>query len=94
MTPRSRRIHLGHIGVKSIIPFGRACEKYNLEWMEDVIHWWYTDLLKEITDASPTPTLTCEEIYELADFEKLCSAHAVDKIRPDLSTSGGILRHA
>jgi L-alanine-DL-glutamate epimerase-like enolase superfamily enzyme len=60
--------------------------------MEDVIPWWYTDLLKEITDASPTPTLTGEDIYEIADFEKLCSNHAVDKIHPDLSTSGGILR--
>jgi len=84
--------HLGHIGVKSIIRLGRAYEKYNLEWMEDVIPWWYTDLLKQITDASPTPTLTGEDIYEIADFEKLCSNHAVDKIHPDLSTSGGILR--
>jgi len=49
-------------------------------------------VLKEITDASPTPTLTGEDIYEIADFEKLCSNHAVDKIHPDLSTSGGILR--
>ncbi len=65
--------HLGHIGVKSIIRLGRAYEKYNLEWMEDVIPWWYTDLLKEITEASPTPTLTGEDIYEVADFEKLCS---------------------
>jgi L-alanine-DL-glutamate epimerase-like enolase superfamily enzyme len=59
--------------------------------MEDVIPWWYTDMLKEITAASPTPTLS-EDIYEIADFEKLCSNHAVDKIHPDLSTSGGILR--
>ncbi len=50
--------HLGHIGVKSVIRLGRAYEKYNLEWMEDVIPWYYTDLLKEITDASPTPTIT------------------------------------
>ena len=84
--------HLGHLGVKSIIRLGRAYEKYNLEWMEDVIPWWYTDLLKQITNASPTPTLTGEDIYELADFEKLCSNHAVNKIHPDLSTSGGILR--
>lgn len=84
--------HLGHIGVKSAIRLGRAYEKYNLEWMEDVIPWYYTDLLKEITDASPTPTLTGEDIYEIADFEKLCSQHAVDKIHPDLATSGGILR--
>ncbi len=84
--------HLGHIGVKSIIRLGKAYEKFNLEWMEDVIPWYYTDLLKEITDASPTPTLTGEDIYEIADFEKLCKNHAVDKIHPDLATSGGILR--
>jgi L-alanine-DL-glutamate epimerase-like enolase superfamily enzyme len=50
--------HLGHIGVKSVIRLGRAYEKFNLEWIEDVIPWQYTDLLKEITDASPTPTIT------------------------------------
>ena len=84
--------HLGHIGVKSVIRLGKAYEKFNLEWMEDVIPWYYTDLLKEITTASPTPTLTGEDIYELADFETLCKNHAVDKIHPDLATSGGILR--
>jgi L-alanine-DL-glutamate epimerase-like enolase superfamily enzyme len=84
--------HLGHIGVKSVIRLGKAYEKYNLEWIEDVIPWQYTDLLKMITDASPTPTITGEDIYEIADFEKLCSMHAVDKIHPDLATSGGILR--
>ena len=55
--------HLGHIGVKSVIRLGKAYEKFNLEWIEDVIPWYYTDLLKEITDASPTPTLTGEDIY-------------------------------
>jgi L-alanine-DL-glutamate epimerase-like enolase superfamily enzyme len=84
--------HLGHIGVKSAIRLGRAYEKYNLEWMEDVIPWYYTNLLKEITDNSPTPTLTGEDIYEISDFENLCKNHAVDKIHPDLATSGGILR--
>ena len=78
--------------MKSGIKLGKAYEKFNLEWMEDVIPWYYTDLLKEITDASPTPTITGEDIYEIADFEKLCSVHAVDKIHPDLATSGGILR--
>ena len=65
--------HLGHIGVKSVIRLGKAYEKYNLEWMEDVIPWYYTDLLKEITTESPTPTLTGEDIYRIEDFEKLCS---------------------
>ncbi len=84
--------HLGHIGVNSCIRLGRAYEKYNLEWMEDVIPWYYTDLLKRITQESPTPTLTGEDIYREEDFEVLCSNHAVSKIHPDLATSGGILR--
>ncbi len=84
--------HLGHIGVNSVIRLGKAYEKYNLAWMEDVIPWYYTDLLKRITDSMPTPTLTGEDIYHLSDFEVLCSNHAVSKIHPDLATSGGILR--
>ena len=84
--------HLGHIGVKSVIRLGKAYEKFNLEWMEDVIPWYYTDLLKEITQESPTPTLTGEDIYKIEDFETLCREHVVDKIHPDLATSGGILQ--
>ncbi len=83
---------MGHIGVKSCIRLGRAYEKYNLEWIEDVIPWYYTDLLKRITEQSPTPTMTGEDIYREEDFEVLCSQHVVSKIHPDLMTSGGILR--
>jgi len=83
--------HLGHLGVKSIIRLGKAYEKYNLSWMEDVIPWTYTDLLKQISDESPTPILTGEDIYLKEPFEVLCSRHAVGKIHPDLATSGGIL---
>jgi len=83
--------HLGHLGVKSIIRLGKAYEKYNLSWMEDVIPWMYTDLLKEISDQSPTPILTGEDIYLKEPFKVLCEKHAVSKIQPDLATSGGIL---
>jgi len=83
--------HLGHLGVKSIIRLGKAYEKYNLSWMEDVIPWTYTDLLKEISDQSPTPILTGEDIYLKEPFRVLCEKHAVSKIHPDLATSGGIL---
>lgn len=84
--------HLGHIGVKSCIRLGQAYEKYNLSWIEDVIPWYYTDLLKHITQESPTPTLTGEDIYREEDFEVFCSQNVVSKIHPDLATSGGILR--
>jgi L-alanine-DL-glutamate epimerase-like enolase superfamily enzyme len=83
--------HLGHLGVKSIIRLGKAYEKFNLSWIEDVIPWTYTDLLKEISDQSPTPILTGEDIYLKEPFRVLCEKHAVSKIHPDLATSGGIL---
>jgi L-alanine-DL-glutamate epimerase-like enolase superfamily enzyme len=83
--------HLGHLGVKSIIRLGKAYEKYNLAWMEDVIPWQYTDLLKQITAESPTPILTGEDIYLKESFRVLCENHAVSKIHPDLATAGGIL---
>jgi len=83
--------HLGHLGVKSIIRLGKAYEKYNLSWMEDVIPWMYTDFLKEISDQSPTPILTGEDIYLKEPFRVLCEKHAVGKIQPDLATAGGIL---
>ena len=83
--------HLGHVGVKSIIRLGKAYEKYNLSWIEDVIPWQYTDLLKQISAESPTPLLTGEDIYLKEGFQVLCENHAVSKIHPDLATSGGIL---
>lgn len=83
--------HLGHLGVNSIIRLSKAYEKYNLAWLEDVIPWTYTDLLKRISDESPLPILTGEDIYLKEPFEVLCKAQAVGKIQPDLATSGGIL---
>ena len=83
--------HLGHLGVKSIIRLSKAYEKYNLSWLEDVIPWTYTDLLKQISDESPVPVLTGEDIYLKEPFQVLCAKHAIDKIQPDLATSGGIL---
>ncbi len=83
--------HLGHLGVKSIIRLGQAYEKYNLSWIEDVIPWEYTDLLKQISLESPTPLLTGEDIYLKEGFRTLCESRAVSKIHPDIATSGGIL---
>jgi len=83
--------HLGHLGVKSVIRLGKAYEKYNLAWMEDVLPWQYTDLLKQISAESPTPILTGEDIYLKESFRVLCENHAVGKIHPDLATAGGIL---
>jgi L-alanine-DL-glutamate epimerase-like enolase superfamily enzyme len=83
--------HFGHIGVNSCIKLGKELEKYNLAWLEDMIPWQYTDLLKKISDAVDIPILTGEDIYLKEPFIELCRNHAVDIIHPDLATSGGIL---
>jgi L-alanine-DL-glutamate epimerase-like enolase superfamily enzyme len=83
--------HFGHIGVNSCIRLGKALTKYNMAWLEDMIPWQYTDLLKKISDAVDIPILTGEDIYLKEPFMELCKAHAVDIIHPDLATSGGIL---
>ncbi len=83
--------HFGHIGVNSCIRLARALEKHNMAWLEDMIPWQYTDLLKKITDAVDIPILTGEDIYLKEPFIELCRTHAVDMIHPDLATSGGIL---
>jgi L-alanine-DL-glutamate epimerase-like enolase superfamily enzyme len=83
--------HFGHIGVNSCIRLGKALTKYNLAWLEDMIPWQHTELLKKISDAVDIPILTGEDIYLKEPFIELCRTHAVDMIQPDLATSGGIL---
>jgi L-alanine-DL-glutamate epimerase-like enolase superfamily enzyme len=83
--------HFGHIGVNSCIRLGKALEKYNMAWLEDMIPWQYTALWKKITDAIDVPTLTGEDIFLKEEFVKLASNHAVDIVQPDLASSGGIL---
>jgi len=83
--------HFGHIGVNSCIRLGKALTKYNLSWLEDMIPWQNTELLKKISEAVDIPILTGEDIYLKEPFMELCRTHAVDIIQPDLATSGGIL---
>ncbi len=83
--------HFGHIGVNSCIRLGKHLTRYNLSWLEDMIPWENTELLKQISSAIDIPLATGEDIYLKEPFEKLCREHAVDIIQPDLETSGGIL---
>jgi L-alanine-DL-glutamate epimerase-like enolase superfamily enzyme len=83
--------HFGSIGVNSCIRLGKALAKYNLSWLEDMIPWQNTELLKEIADEVDTPIATGEDIFLKEPFQVLCAAHAVDIIQPDLLSTGGIL---
>jgi L-alanine-DL-glutamate epimerase-like enolase superfamily enzyme len=83
--------HFGHFGINSAIRLGKAFEKFNLAWMEDIIPWQNTDLWKKITDAIDVPTCTGEDIFLKEGFINLAREHAVDILHPDIATSGGIL---
>ncbi len=83
--------HFGHIGVKSCIRLGKALEKYNVAWLEDMVPWQYPELLREIKQAVDIPLCTGEDIYLKNEFIKLAEQHAVDIMHPDLATSGGIM---
>jgi L-alanine-DL-glutamate epimerase-like enolase superfamily enzyme len=83
--------HFGPLSVNSCIRLGKALTKYNISWLEDMIPWQETELLKKISDAVDIPLLTGEDIFLKEPFEVLCRNHAVDIIHPDLLSTGGIL---
>jgi len=83
--------HFGHIDVNSCIKLGKALQPYQVAWLEDMVPWEYTDMLKEIKNAVDVPLLTGEDIYLLDGFKTLIDEHAVDMVHPDLATAGGIM---
>jgi L-alanine-DL-glutamate epimerase-like enolase superfamily enzyme len=84
--------HWGHFGVNEAIKIARAAEKYNLAYIEDIIPWFYTDQLRELTLSTTTPIQTGEDIYMLdGGFKDLIETRAVDIVHPDPNTAGGIL---
>src|SRR4030042_1474061 len=83
--------HFGHIGVNSCIKLGKALQPYQLAWLEDMVPWEYTEMLKEIKNAVDVPLLTGEDIYLLDGFKPLIDERAVDMVHPDLATAGGIM---
>jgi len=83
--------HFGHISVNSCIKLGKAVQPYQVAWLEDMVPWEYTDMLKEIKNAVDVALLTGEDIYLLDGFKPLIDEHAVDMVHPDLATAGGIM---
>lgn len=83
--------HLGPITISDAIRLGRALEKYNLAWLEDIMPWWDIEGNKRVTEAINVPTLNGEDIYLLSGWKKLIDERAIDIIQPDLLTAGGML---
>jgi hypothetical protein len=52
---------------------GKAYEKFNLEWMEDVIPWYYTDYAQGNYAGEPDADSHGRRYLQIEDFEMLCS---------------------
>ncbi len=83
--------HFGHLGVNSCIRLGKRLTEFNLAWLEDMVPWFWPDLLKQISSEVDIPLATGEDIYNIEGFEKLAEIHAVDIFHPDPGSAGGIL---
>lgn len=83
--------HFGPIEINSCIRLAQAMRPHNLAWMEDLVPWQFTALLRQISHAVDVPILTGEDIYLKEPFAALLQNSAVDMIHPDLASAGGIL---
>ena len=83
--------HFGHIGVEDCIRLGKALDRYNLAWYEDMVPWQFTEQYVRLRDACDTPICTGEDIYLREGFMDLFEHRAISVCHPDLATSGGIL---
>ena len=83
--------HYGHFPIETFIKFARRLDKYNLAWYEDVVPWFYPDLLRRLKDSCTTPICTGEDVYLAEGFRDLLEKQAISVIHPDLANMGGIL---
>ena len=87
--------HFGYMDMNQFTRLARVVEKYRLAWLEDIVPWFYTEMIKNVKQVSDTPICTGEDIYMLGGmeggFRKLIDAEACDIIHPDIINAGGIL---
>ena len=84
--------HTGHFDRNEAIKLCRRLEPYTLQYMEDLIAWYYVDDWKFITESTTMPTMTGEDIFGLeGGFKEMIDKRAVDLVHPDLGSAGGIL---
>ena len=80
--------HFGHFGVNEAIKIARMLEPYTVAYAEDMVAWKWTDLWKQITDSTTTPTQTGEDIGTWDGCKPLIDKRAVNIIHPDPGSTG------
>lgn len=78
-------------GVNDAIKLARACEPYDLLWLEDPVPPENTDAMRRVTAATTTPIATGENHYQRHHFRELLEREAVDILAPDFQKVGGLL---
>ncbi len=81
--------------VSDAIRIAKALEPYNLMWAEDLITGDYNpyvmaDNIRQVTEATTTPTHTGEQIYLRQNYRELIEKNAVRIIGPDPADVGGL----
>lgn len=78
-------------GVNDAIKLARACEEFDLLWLEDPVPPENTDAIRRVTEATSTPIATGENHYQRHHFRELLERGAVDILAPDYQKVGGLL---
>lgn len=78
-------------GVNDAIKLARACEPYDLLWLEDPVPPENTDAMRRVTESTRTPIATGENYYQRHHFRELLERGAVDILAPDFQKVGGLL---
>ncbi len=78
-------------GVNDAVRLARACEPFDLLWLEDPVPPENTDAMRRVTQASETPIATGENHYQRHHFRELLEREAVDILAPDFQKVGGLL---
>jgi gluconate/galactonate dehydratase len=78
-------------GVNDAVRLARACEPFDLLWLEDPVPPENTDALRRVTAATTTPIATGENHYQRHQFRELLEREAVDILAPDFQKVGGLL---
>ncbi len=78
-------------GVNDAIRLARACESYDLLWLEDPVPPENTDAMHRVAGATSTPIATGENHYQRHHFRELLEREAVDILAPDFQKVGGLL---
>jgi len=80
-----------NFGVNDAVKLARACEPFDLLWLEDPVPAENNDATARVAAATSTPIATGENHYQRHHFRDLLEREGVDVLLPDFQKVGGLL---